>query len=65
MLVAFKDGHHAFFLFGFSKNQRPNISGRELKALRRLAKELLSLDDALLEKAIVARELVEVRIDEG
>jgi len=41
-LLAFKQGHHAFFVYGFAKSARANISQTELKALRRLAEELLS-----------------------
>lgn len=41
-LVAFKKGDKAFFIYGFAKNERANVSGKELRALRLLAKELLN-----------------------
>lgn len=59
-LVAFK----AFFIYGFAKNERDNISQNELTALRLLATELLGYGPALLTKAIAADEIVEVNNDD-
>ncbi len=59
-LVAFQDGDKAFFLFGFAKNERTNISKRELAALKLMAEEHLGYSDQELEKAIKAKELIEV-----
>ncbi len=63
-LLAFKQAHHVFFVYGFAKNARANISDAELKALRHLANELLSYGDAQLHKAIKAKALIEVEIDD-
>jgi hypothetical protein len=38
VIIAYKVGNRAFFLYGFSKNQRENITKRELDALRNWAK---------------------------
>jgi len=54
----------AFFIYGFSKTQRANISARELLALKRLASELLSYSDARLKKAVENSELIEVKDNE-
>ena len=62
-LIAFRRGQVAFFLYGYSKNERANISNDELKALRLLAKELLGYSEPSLAKAINAGELVEVNDD--
>ena len=63
-LVAYKADDKAFFIYGFAKNERDNVSQTELKALRLLATELVSYSPAQLTKAITAGELVEV-IDNG
>ena len=44
--------HMAFFVYGFAKNTRANISADELKALKHLAKELLSYSDKTLSEAV-------------
>jgi hypothetical protein len=52
-LIATNRGSRWFFIFGFEKNERQNISSTELKALQEIGRELLdstanSLDDAVL-----------------
>lgn len=47
-LAAYRRGSRAFFAFGFAKNARDNISSRELKALRLLARKLLGLAESAL-----------------
>jgi hypothetical protein len=59
-LLTFKIEANVFFMYGFAKNQRDNIEENELKALKRLAKELLSYDDSDLETLIKADEIIEV-----
>jgi len=63
-LLAFKYNHHVFFVYGFAKSVRANISDAELKALRRLAEELLSYGDTRINKALEAKELIEVETDD-
>jgi len=63
-LLAFEQGHHVFFVYGFAKSARANISDVELKALRRLADELLSYGDTRIEKALGGKELIEVVTDD-
>lgn len=62
-LVAFQLDDKAFFVYGFAKNERANISQKELKALKLLAAELLNYCPAALLKAIKAGELIEVHDD--
>ena len=59
-LLAYKSGDKAFFVYGFAKNVQANVSTDELKALKHLAKELLSYSDKTLTKAIQHGALVEV-----
>jgi len=63
-LIAFKVEDKAFFMYGFAKNARANVSDKELKALRLLAEQLLSYSTKALDKAIQAGELIEVINDE-
>jgi hypothetical protein len=62
-LVALKAGSRCFFLYGFKKNERSNISEPELEALRMLARDLLALDDAALCRALLDGALM--RIDDA
>ena len=59
-LIAFRQGERAFFLYGYPKNERANISSDELEALRLLAKELLGYREQGVAKAVRAGELIEV-----
>lgn len=63
-LLAFRRGRHCFFVYGFRKNERDNIDDKELKALRRLADELLSYRTSKLYKSLKACELIEVETDD-
>ncbi len=49
-----------FFLYGFRKNERANISQRELVALRMLARDLLALSVEQLDTACDAGDLEEI-----
>jgi len=60
-IVAFKVADKAFFIFGFSKNQRDNIDKKELKALKLMAKELLGYSEHQLKIVINEGELIEVK----
>jgi hypothetical protein len=63
-LLAFKMGDKAFFMFGFAKNQQDNISPKELKALKAMAKQVLGYTPAQLNVALNAGEFIEVKYDE-
>jgi len=60
-ILAFKVGDQAFFMFGFSKNAQDNINTKELKTLKRLAKELLGYNAPQLKKAVNAGSFIEVK----
>jgi len=62
-LVIFRQGDKAFFIYGFAKNERANITAKELRALKLLAKELLSYSKVALAKASKAGELIEIEVD--
>ena len=59
-LIVYKSGFKVFFVYGFAKNSRSNIRTEELKALKRLAKELLGYTDETLNEAIRRGAIIEV-----
>lgn len=63
-LLAFRHQDRAFFLYGFAKNARANISEQELKALKLLTRQLLSYSDEDLAKALTSNALFEVEHNE-
>ena len=59
-IVATRMAGRWFFLYGFEKNERANISTAELKALQEYAKDLLELDAGQLAAIVSAGEMTEV-----
>lgn len=60
-LIAFQVDNKTFFIYGFSKSTRSNISVKEMKSLKLLAKELLNYSEEKLKKAIDSGSIEEVR----
>ncbi|MGL5335459.1 MAG: type II toxin-antitoxin system RelE/ParE family toxin [Enterovibrio sp.] len=61
-ILAYKNGAHTFFIFGFLKNQTDNITSQELKALKKMAKELFSYDQTNIKKLITSGQLIEIKL---
>lgn len=59
-LLAYRQGELSFFLYGYAKNERDNITDKELKVLKQLASSLLSLTSEQLLTAISAGKLLKV-----
>ena len=59
-LVATNKGSRWFFVFGFEKNDRANISSDELEALQSVAAELLALSGRELGQAVDDTTLEEI-----
>ncbi len=59
-LVATNKGNRWFFVFGFEKNERANISDEELELLRELAADLLARSSAQLDAAVSDGTLQEI-----
>lgn len=59
-LVATNRGNRWFFVFGFEKNERANISEEELEALQVLATDLLARTGQQLDAAIAGGMLQEI-----
>jgi hypothetical protein len=64
-LVAFKQGKKTFFIYGFAKNERANVSDTALRALKMLAKVLMDYTAAALTKAMKAGELIEIKVNDN
>jgi hypothetical protein len=60
ILLATNRDDRWFFVFGFEKNERENISDNELATLKMLAKDLLGMTAAQITVAIGEGSLVEV-----
>lgn len=60
VVLATNRGDRWFFMFGFLKNQRANISLRELEALRELASDLLNLNERQIDAQINCGALEEI-----
>lgn len=62
-IIAYRQGDRAFFLFGFAKNERANVSQRELAALKMFAKALMAKNPSELDAAVERGLLMEVGYD--
>ena len=64
MLLAYREGHRAVFLYGFAKSERDNIGDDELQTLREIGAAWLAADTQQMDRAIRENALQEVRDDE-
>jgi len=60
-IIVFREGDRAVFVHGFAKKDVGNISPRELKALKKLARILLAYSDLELATVVTFGTLIEVR----
>lgn len=59
-LLATNKGSRWFFVFGFEKNERANVSVRESAALKAIAADLLKLTSEELESQVASDALQEI-----
>jgi hypothetical protein len=59
-LLAFRAGRSCFFVYGFAKNDRANVTAKELEALQAFAALLLGYGARELDEAVAHGELVEL-----
>jgi hypothetical protein len=59
-IILFKAGGHSFFAHGFAKNEKANVSAKELEALKALAKLYLGFSADEIEAAVAGSVLIEV-----
>ncbi len=62
-LLVLRHREYAFFVHGFAKSDRENLRRNELGAVRRLAGEMLGLDEASLELMLANGTISEVDCD--
>jgi hypothetical protein len=60
-IVAFKAHDKVFFIYGFAKNKRDNITHKEEEVLKALAKVYFSYNENQINQAIKVDELIEVQ----
>ena len=60
--IAFKGNDRAFFMYGFSKNQRSNITIKEKQVLKLMARELLGYSDKQLRQALKHGALIKIEV---
>lgn len=63
-LVATNRGSRWFFVFGFEKNERANVSTKELVALQAAAADLLQLTAAQLDAHVASAAIEEICHDD-
>ena len=63
-IIAFKVNDKAFFIYGFSKGEKSNITKKEEESLKDLAKIYFAYDEHQINKAIKAGVLFEVNTNE-
>lgn len=58
--MATNKSNRRFFVFGFEKNDRANVSTKELEALQAIAADLLKLSSAALDANVENEALQEI-----
>lgn len=64
MIVAYRTGSRAIFLYGFAKHERDNIGNDELLTLREIGAIWLEADARRLAQALIEEGLQEVAYDQ-
>ena len=62
-ILAYQLAEKAFFIFGYAKNVKADISDEDLKIAKRLASELLHYKDEQLDGLVKEGKLYEVKYD--
>lgn len=60
-IIVLQHGKRAFFVFGFSKNNKENLSQDEEEAFKKMSKHLLLLSEVNLSKALARGDYVEIK----
>ena len=60
-IVAFQQGNNVFFMYGFTKGEKANVTPVEKVALQNAAKVYLALSTTDLNKAVKANKLIEIK----
>ncbi|MFO7761877.1 MAG: type II toxin-antitoxin system RelE/ParE family toxin [Desulfobia sp.] len=60
-IVCYQKGEKAIYVHGFAKNEKSNLSKKELIALREFANVLLGLSEKQIQIALEAGDFIEVK----
>lgn len=60
-LLAYKKGHIVFFMYGFEKGEKENVSNQDEEDLKNFAKVYLNFDEDKIQAAVNIGSLVEVQ----
>lgn len=63
-IILFRSGDKAFFVYGFAKNDRDNITLVEKEVFKELAAEMLNYSEDILNMTVKNGGLIEVKEDE-
>lgn len=63
-IIYYHRGERAFFVYAFGKNERDNISTKELNRFKQIARQFLSMSDETIKETLTQERLIEVENDE-
>ena len=63
-IVVYKENEKVIFLYGFGKNEKENISKKELLYFKKLGNDFLALDENQIKQLIETKSLFEIRVIE-
>lgn len=64
-IIFFRGGDQMLFMEGFAKNEKANLTRKELEALKKLADAFLSMSPAELAETEAQGDLIELEIEDG
>ena len=59
-IIVYRQGAKAFFVFGFAKSSKANISSQDVAGFKELSKQFLALNDGDLERLSNGGKLIEI-----
>jgi len=59
-IILYQSDSNCFFVFCYAKNEKSDLTDRELKAFKDLSKEYLQLSDTEIQELIALNEFIEV-----
>jgi hypothetical protein len=62
-VIVWRARQNSFFVYGFAKSSKADLTPRELVAYQTIGRLLLGYDDNALKKAVAAKELLELTCD--
>ncbi len=63
-VLVFRNGDRAVFVKGFAKNEKSNLTVVEIRALKKIAKDILALTESELDVAVATNVLRRIERDE-